>query len=284
MDELASGFGLIEGPVWDPARGLLFSDVINGGVYCLDATGEVSPVVEHRRGIGGMALHENGGLVVSGRNVAFKPADGGTRVLLEADAGRGELGFNDLTTDHAGRVYVGAMTFRPVESDDEPTPGDLHLIDLDGSARVVGGDVLLTNGLGVSPDGARLYHSESYRHIVRLYEVGEGGGLSPHRAFAEIEGGIPDGLALAEDGSVWVAIAHGGRVDVFEADGRRRASISVPRPMVTSVCFGGADLRDLYIVTGSDGSGRDDAGSVFRIRAEVAGLAVPPARVAVAPA
>ena len=55
MEELVSGFSLIEGPVWDAERGLLFSDVHDGGVFCLDATGEVSQIVEHRRGIGGMA-------------------------------------------------------------------------------------------------------------------------------------------------------------------------------------------------------------------------------------
>ena len=32
MQQVATGYGLIEGPVWDPARGLYFSDVINGGV------------------------------------------------------------------------------------------------------------------------------------------------------------------------------------------------------------------------------------------------------------
>ena len=33
MDALTEGYGLIEGPVWDPARGLLFSDIMGGGVY-----------------------------------------------------------------------------------------------------------------------------------------------------------------------------------------------------------------------------------------------------------
>ena len=41
---------------------------------------------------------------------------------------------------------------------------------------------------------------------------------------------------------VWVADAHGGRVAVFGADGRHRRDIPVPRPMVTSLCFGGDDL------------------------------------------
>ncbi|HZD24905.1 MAG TPA: SMP-30/gluconolactonase/LRE family protein [Alphaproteobacteria bacterium] len=283
MDKLAEGYGLIEGPVWDDTRGLLFSDVVNGGVFCLAGDGSISQVIAHRRGIGGMALHESGGLIVSGRNVALKPADGGdTRVILDSNPDNGVLGFNDLTTDAAGRIYVGSLAFRPVGTDEAPKPGALHCIDLDGSARVVGHDVMLTNGLATSPDGRRLYHSESRRNLVRVYDVAENGDLGPHRRFAAVEDGVPDGLAVAEDGSVWVAVAHGSRVDVFEPDGSLRQSLPVALPMVTSLCFGGADLRDLYVVTGSDGSGRENAGAVFRLRTEVPGLRLAPARVRVA--
>ena len=71
-DALVRGFGLIEGPVWDPDRGLLFSDVFAGGVYALSPDGQLSTCFEHRKGIGGMAAHADGGLVVSGRNISFK--------------------------------------------------------------------------------------------------------------------------------------------------------------------------------------------------------------------
>ncbi len=280
MEKLASGYGLIEGPVWDPDRGLIYSDVINGGAFCLAADGSVSTVIEHRRGMGGMVLHETGGLVVSGRNIALKPPEGDTQVLLAGDPEAGILGFNDITTDAAGRIYAGSLAFRPVGADDEPLPGELYCLDRDGSSRVVAGDVMLTNGMGFSPDGKLLYHSESLRHVVRVYDVADDGSLSPHRSFAEVKPGVPDGLALAEDGSVWVAVAHGSRVDVFEPDGQKRLEIALEIPMVTSLCFGGDDLRDLYIVTGTEGTGRDDAGSVFRLRVDVPGLPVAPARVA----
>lgn len=280
MEKLAEGYGLIEGPIWDPARGLIYSDVINGGAFCLDGDGNITTAIEHRRGIGGMAPHENGGIVVSGRNISLKPADGGaTQLILEG--GEGEIGFNDITTDDAGRIYAGSLTFRPVGGDAPPTPGQLYCIDLDGSARVVGGDVMLTNGMAFSPDGKTLYHSESRRDRVRAYDVAEDGSLSPERTFAGIDAGIPDGLVVAEDGSVWVACARGSCVAVFNADGSRRETIPVELPMVTSVCFGGDDLRDLYIVTGSDGADKENAGSVFRMRTEVPGLPVALARVAV---
>src|SRR5215204_2289296 len=107
MQQVATGYGLIEGPVWDPARGLYFSDVINGGVFLLDRAGKVTQVLPKRRGIGGMALHDKGGLVVGGRDIAWASlADGGTKTLLALDAIPGATGFNDLTTDRAGRIYV----------------------------------------------------------------------------------------------------------------------------------------------------------------------------------
>ena len=57
MEEISTGYGLIEGPVWDASQGLYYSDVINGGVFLLDRSDNVSQVVTKRRGIGGMALH-----------------------------------------------------------------------------------------------------------------------------------------------------------------------------------------------------------------------------------
>ena len=281
MRELTSGYGLIEGPVWVPDRGLMFSDVHGGGVYCLAADGAVTTVFPHRRGIGGMALHADNGLVVGGRNIAFKSFAGGdTVMLLDRDTEHGNVGYNDLTTDAAGRVYAGSLG-SPVFEEGEQVPGDLYLVDLDGSARVVAEDVLLTNGLGLSPDGRTLYHSDSRRQTVYRYAVAPNGDLGTKRPFAGLDVGAPDGLALSADGAVWVAAAGGGCVAVFEADGTLRQRITIPMPMCTSVCFGGDDLKDLYVVTGSDGVEGDRAGTVYRRRVQVAGLPVHPARVAV---
>jgi gluconolactonase len=281
MERVATGYGLIEGPVWNPDRGLYFSDVINGGVFLLDRSGKVSTVVPKRRGVGGMALHASGGLVVGGRDIAVVSLkDGATSSLLALDAIPGATGFNDLTTDRAGRIYVGSLAFK-VFGGETPRPGHLHVIDLDGSMRTVSDGVLLTNGLGFSPDGRKLYHCDARGPYVRVYDANADGSVGPWRKFASLgEDKVPDGLKVAEDGSVWVADAHGGRVAVFNADGTHRKDVAVPLPMVTSLCFGGDDLRDLYIVTGSRGGPHENCGSIFRLRAEVAGLPLPPARVA----
>lgn len=284
MQQVATGYGLVEGPVWDSAHGLYFSDVINGGVYLLDRAGAISLAVPKRRGIGGMALHDSGGLIVGGRDIAHVSlADGGTKTLLPLDAIPGATGFNDLTTDSVGRIYVGSLAFK-VFGGEPPKPGHLHVIDVDGSMRTVSDGILLTNGLGFSPDGKRLYHSDARAGIVRVYDVAADGGVGPWRQFASMgDGGVPDGLKVASDGSVWVADAHGGRVAVFGADGAHRRDLEVPLPMVTSVCFGGDDLRDLYIVTGSRGGPSENCGSIFRTRVDAAGLALPPARTRLTP-
>src|SRR6185295_2380121 len=82
MERLASGFGLVEGPTIDPNGDLVFSDLQGGGVKRLGANGSVTDVIPHRRGIGGIAVHADGGFVISGRNVAWKRPDGETIVLL----------------------------------------------------------------------------------------------------------------------------------------------------------------------------------------------------------
>jgi gluconolactonase len=278
MEPLATGYELVEAPLWRPGEGLYFSDVLGGGVHRLGLDGQVQTVLPHRRGIGGMAWHQAGGLVVGGRNIAFKSLDGRrSAVLLDETTAPGSQGFNDLATDAAGRLYVGALAFR-VFGGEAPRPGRLHLVDLDGRARGVADGILLTNGLGFSPDGRRLYHSDARADVVRVYDVGEDGGLSPWRPLAELRG-TPDGLAVAADGSVWVALAAAGSVVVLEPDGRERRRLAVPLPMVTSLCFGGDDLRDLYVVTGARHGPRERCGTVYRTRADVPGMLRPPARV-----
>ena len=158
--------------------------------------------------------------------------------------------------------------------------GNLYLIDLDGSSRIVAEDIRLNNGLAFSPDGATLYHSDSIRRTVYQYAVEDDGTLGEKRVFAKVDTGGPDGLVVSADGRVWVALAGGGHgVSVFNPDGSASHFIEIPQPMCTSVCFGGEDLRMLFIVSGSEGMGTDKAGAVYCTRTDVPGLMVPLARV-----
>lgn len=274
LEKLSTGHGTLEGPLWDEARGLLFADATLGGVRALQADGQVRDVVPHRRGIGGLALHADGSIVIGGRNIAVKRdvAQGGgpTIVLLDNDPGRNIIGFNDLTVDRAGRIYVGSLAFVATEARSGKT-GSLFVIDLDGSAREIADDVQLTNGLGFSPDGRTLYHSDSMRHVVYAYEVMENGDVKARRIFVETGEGMPDGLVVDSAGTVWIALPHTGTVTGFDPSGNPVGQYRIDEPMVTSMCFGGPDLRDFHIVSGSEHSGRDRAGSIYRVRCSTPG-------------
>ncbi|WP_246321782.1 SMP-30/gluconolactonase/LRE family protein [Nocardioides panzhihuensis] len=284
-ERVSTGHGLLEGPVWTQ-EGLLVADATAGGVSLIRGSGVMETVIEHRRGIGGMAIHSDGGLVISGRNVAVKGLvgsdDTATHVLKENDPTNGIVGYNDLTVDAHGRLYVGSLAFVASESRDVDKPGQLFCIDLDGSARVVADDVLLTNGLGFSPDGSLLYHADTLRSTVFVYDVRDDGSLGPKRPFVQTsDDGHPDGLAVDVAGNVLVALPHTGLVGCFDASGYRTASIQIDVPMVTSLTFGGDDMRDLYIVSGSEGLDTDRGAGVFKARVETPGLAIPPCQVAV---
>lgn len=270
LELLTSGWGLIEGPRVDADDNFYFSDVPNGGVRRRRTDGEIEIVIPKRRGVGGMVFHADGGLVVGGRNIQHVK-DGESRVLFDP----GLPGFNDLHTDALGRVYVGSLRMDPF-ADGTPTPGELYRINLDGSAEQLYDGVNLTNGIGFSPDGSKLYHSDSVPGRVTVADV-DGDAVTDKRTFVEERGAVPDGLAVDVDGGVWVALAEGGRVQRYLADGTPDAAVEIPDPMVTSVCFGGADMMDMYIVTG--GSVEDVGGAVYRTRATVAGVPTPLARV-----
>lgn len=276
MERVAAGYGLIEGPAWD-GEGLVFSDVVHGGVRRLAEDGTLADVWPHRRGVGGIGLHADGGVVVTGRNVSWRRPDGETVVLL--DRRDEQQSFNDMTTDPDGRIYVGSLEFAVLDAGARGQPGELFLIDLDGSVEQVADDVRLTNGLAVSPDGTWLYHADTHAHTVWRYPRrpdGRLGGREPHHRWAD---GMPDGIAADAAGRVYVAMASGGTVDVIGTDGELETQLPVEVPMVTSVCFGGADLGTLFVVTGSDGAPAPDAGAVYRTPAVDPGLPVAPVRV-----
>jgi D-xylonolactonase len=290
LERLSSGHELVEAPIYHPTLGLLVSDVARGGVWRIREGAPAVAVVGHRRGIGGLALHESGGIIVSGRNVAHRAFErataptgevsGTTTPIIERDAANGIVGFNDMTTDARGRLYVGSVSFIAFEEEvSTAKPGHLHMVDLDGTVRTVAEDILLTNGLGFSPDGRKLYHSDSGRQLIRVYDVGDDRGLGAPVIFAETPDGKPDGLAVAEDGTVWLALAFSSAIVVLAPDGRERERIAVPDPMVTSVCFGGADRRDLYVTSGSTGADETTRACVYRSRVDIAGLPRTAARI-----
>jgi sugar lactone lactonase YvrE len=274
VETLASGYGLVEGPTVDDGGNLYFSDVLGGGVYRRDPDGDITTVVPKRRGVGGIVLHADGGVVVSGRDIVHV-RDGENRTLYSID---GLPGWNDICTDDAGRVYAGSIRFAVFDPDATPMAGELWRIDAEGDATCLYGDVLHANGVVLSPGGQTIYHSDTRNNVILVHTIAADGTAGDRRAF-HFPPGAPDGMAVDAQGLIWVASARAGCVARLTPDGEIDRVLEVPAQTVTSLCFAGGDQHDLYVVTADNTEEPDRRGTIFRITAGVGGAPVHPARI-----
>ena len=273
FETLASGYGLVEGPTWAPDGSLFWSDVLGGGVFRRAPDGSIETLVPKRRGVGGLALHADGGIVVGGRDL-IHVKDAVTRTLLTIE---GLPGWNDLCTDARGRVWAGSVRFRVFDADAKPVPGECWRVEAEGRATRMYDGVLHANGIALSPDERWLVHSDTRGQVLWAHDLDAEGNVSKRRAFPV--DGAPDGLAFDAAGCVWVALADGGRVERFTPEGRVDRTLAVPARMVTSLCFAGPDLRELIVVTADHANDPSLRGCVLRTRSDVRGAPVHPARV-----
>ena len=139
------------------------------------------------------------------------------------------------------------------------TPGAAALYRFaDRSLESMVDGVTLSNGLGWSPDGTRMYYVDSptYRIDVFDYDVAAGTAAN-RRPFVELQraDGIPDGVAVDDEGGVWLALWGGSCVRRYSSAGGLEEVVDVPAAHVTACCFGGDDGRSLFI-TSAEPDGR----------------------------
>ncbi len=166
----------------------------------------------------------------------------------------------------------------------ERKAGEAWRIDTDGTATQAYGDVGLANGIGFSPDGRRIYQSDSAIQSILVHTLDADGNVDPasREVFARVKGGVPDGLAVDTDGGVWTAVYGGHRVERFTPDGTSDRSIAIPAEGVTSLVFAGPGLADLIVVTADNTEHPEREGTIFLVpSAEVGarGLPAPLARI-----
>jgi sugar lactone lactonase YvrE len=263
--------GLLEGPRLAADGEAVYSDVIAGGLWGCSTGGAVREILSKRRGIGGIVAHADGGWAVSGRSVLHVAPDGGQREVL---SGEGVCGYNDLGATPDGELLAGVLRYRPLAGED-PSPGQLLLLDPHGEVEVLTEDVIWPNGIGVSPDGSTIYLSDYAQRAV--LSIPRRGGET--KIFCRSPSGSADGLAVDRDGGVWVALGEGGGVARFHPDGQLDEVTTLPASFVSSLSFGGPDMRDVLITTADNQVQPELGGTLLRARSEIAGLAVAPVSV-----
>lgn len=269
--------GLGESPVWDARhQQLWWVDALVGRLHRRDhATGTVTSVGLGRR-LGGLALAEDDLVAMADRDVVAVPRDpevaAAVRLLHRADAG-----LHDCGVAPDGAVWVGTLS-----PDPQQARGGMLRVDADGvtSLDLVAG-YRMPNGISWTSDGAVVHVVDSLRHEVLRSRFTDGREVERERwVVGGKADGLPDGVCADRDGGLWVAYWGTGRVVRYDRDGRLERLVEVPARYATSCCFGGPDLRHLFVTSARHDAGPEEteAGALFVVETHVEGLPVPTAR------
>ena len=277
-----------ESPFWHPDEAALYWCDIPG--KCLHRWVPASAAHTHwafDSEPGCCAPLPSGELLVAFRDGLFRfsPASGERKRLAAPPYDPTNERFNDGKADPQGRLWVGT-----IHEPREPK-GALYRWAAGKLQPMVGG-VTVSNGLAFSPDGTTMYRSDTATHRIHALDFDGGdGSLSRERVFAEFPvkrpgqdlatyGGRPDGAAVDAEGAYWCAMFEGQRLLRLAPDGRLLQELPLPVRCPTMPCFGGPDLRTLYLTTACHQRPADElatqpmAGAVLSLRVAVPGLPV----------
>ena len=288
--------GLSESPFWHPQENRLYWVDIPGrrvarvAVEGLKAQGATQywPLDEEP---GCIAPVQGGGLVLALRSGFYGAQQWGGPLHKLADApyDTAKQRFNDGKCDAQGRFWAGSL----YEPKDQQL-GVLYMLDAQGLHRMMDG-VTTANGLAWSPDGRTAYWADTAAHQVRAFDCDPvTGTLTNARLFHQMSpkpagwawgspvsyGGRPDGAAVDSEGCYWSAQYEGGRLLRIAPSGEVLAEVPLPALCPTMPCFGGPDLKTLFVTTARNGRSEAElaqypgAGCVWAMRVEVAGVAV----------
>lgn len=260
---------------WAHARSVVWVDILGQRIRCgrLDDLRLVDVTTTTTPGPVGFVAPTSAGTLIAAVGLELLELDDGALTAVAAidHPAPGPVRCNDGAVDPVGRVFAGVMG-RHAE------PGWGALYRFDGTAATkVRSDMTIPNGLGWSPDGATMYVTDS--HVGRIdahpYDPATGE-LGPAARFVEVaRPGVPDGLCVDADGSLWSAIWGAGEVRRYAPDGRLDRVVTVPARQPSACAFCGP-AGDVLVITsateGLDAPSADD-GAVFACRPGVTGRA-----------
>jgi gluconolactonase len=273
IDELTRGLEFPEGPIAMDDGSVLVVEIEGGNLTRVSQDGTRTVVGRCGGGPNGAAIGPDGhAYVCNDGGLGFTTIDGIRQPFeLAADNKGGSIQRVDLATGAVETVYSHCGD-TPILSGNDivfDTRGGFYFNDTvagvvyygsphGSSIHVAATGLQFPNGLGLSPEGTRLYASETYTGRIVFWDVTGVGTLSD--SFVELystEGRHDwDGLAIDSEGNVCAADLQESGVSIISPEGRVVGKVTVPEhdPFVTNICFGGPDMRTAFIT--SSGLGR----------------------------
>jgi gluconolactonase len=284
--EIARGLRFPEGPVALPGGDVLLVEIERGTLSRVAPDGRVEVVAHTGGGPNGAAMGPDGKVYVTnnggfewirmksggvrpghqakdysgGRIERVDLATGAVEVLYTHGPNGPLRGPNDLVFDaHGGFWFTDLGKTRERDMD----LGAVFYARADGSSIVEAVQPMITpNGIGLSPDGRRLYVAETRVSRVWAFDVEAPGRLArqpfPSPNGGTLLGGMPvyrlfDSMAIDSAGNVCVASLMEGGITVFPPDGGPPEFVPMPDVYTTNLCFGGPGRRTAFVTLSTTG-------------------------------
>ena len=280
LQTLMTGIAFGESPRWHDDR-LWFSDWGAQEVIAVDLEGKSEVIVRVQFPSFPMCIDflPNGRLlVVSARDrLLLRMEPDGSLVTYADLTGLSDHGFNDIVVDGRGNAYVNDVGFDFPGG--EFAPGTIALVTPDGSARQVADGVAFPNGMVVTPDNSTLIVAESYGKKLTAFDIAAEGSLSNRRVWADLDGGVPDGICLDAENAVWYGDVPNKRCVRVREGGEVLQTIELDRGCF-ACALGGANKRTLFMIAtvwGGPANMADAArtGQVLTVEAPAPGVGWP---------
>ena len=273
MERLVEGLAFGEGPHWHTDR-LWYSDMHRRVVETVTLDGDRETICEVPNDPSGLGFLPDGSvLIVSMRDRRLLRLEPGGELVEHATLwDLASFHLNDMVVDDEGRAYVGNFGF-DLHSGGSPAMAELIAVEPDGSSRVVAGDMKFPNGTVITPDRSTLIVGESTGGDLLAFTIAEGGDLVDRRVWADLGGGVPDGICLDAEGAVWYADPIRGDCIRVAEGGRELQRVETGRPCF-ACALGGPERRHLFVLTADDSS-PETAATALSGRIDVVEVAVP---------
>jgi gluconolactonase len=264
-EKLAGGFKFTEGPAPDADGNVYFTDQPNDRILVWSTDGKLSTFMEPCGRSNGLCFDKEGRLwaCADEKNELWR-IDVRTKektVVVKDYNGKLLNGPNDVWVRPDGGAYFTDPFYKRPYWKRGPTEQDaqaVYYVAPDGKVTRVDADYKQPNGIIGTPDGKTLYVADIGAGKTYAYDVQSDGSLKNRRLFCS-QGS--DGMTLDEEGNVYLT---GKGVTVYDKVGKKIDQIDVPEPWTANVCFGGKDMKTLFVTA---------SGSLYAVRMRVKGAA-----------
>jgi len=264
VELLAGDFLFTEGPASDSKGNVYFTDQPNDRIMFWSLSGKLSVFLKPSGRSNGLAFDSHGNLwaCADEKNELWCISPDKKIIVIPSKyLGKPLNGPNDLWPDSKGGIYFTDPYYKRTwwDHDTMPQPcqGVYYLKPDHKTIICVIDDLVQPNGIVGSPDGKNLFIADIAGNKTWSYLIKSDGALEGKKLFCEMGS---DGMTIDTEGNIYLT---GTGVSIYDRNGKFIGGIPVPEQWTANVCFGGTDMKSLFI-TASKG--------FYRIHTKIKGV------------